>query len=147
MENIYFNWVNNSGVATQYASTGGWGGGDGMFMPEGVVRLSSVTDGTSNTFLFGEMSRFKQDTSNAWMWSNLTAAWGDGSFFNGSVRVTGGAFVIPAPNSPPDTTGTIFATALPTASFRPIGSTTPRYLAVPATSSASGHSAVSIPAA
>jgi prepilin-type processing-associated H-X9-DG protein len=109
IENIFFNWINNAGVAVQYANTCGYGGGDGMFMPEGVVRISGVTDGMSNTFMYGEMSRFKQEQGGAaWMWMNLTAAWGDGSWWANSIRVTGGAFVIPALNSPPDTTGNIF---------------------------------------
>jgi prepilin-type processing-associated H-X9-DG protein len=40
--------------------------------------------------------------------------WMGGGVTNGqSVRVTGGAFVIPAPNSPPDTTGAVFNACLP----------------------------------
>jgi prepilin-type N-terminal cleavage/methylation domain-containing protein/prepilin-type processing-associated H-X9-DG protein len=108
-ENIYFNWYSSSGVATQYGNTCGYGGGDGMFMPEGSVKVSAVTDGTSNTFLIGEMSRFPNENSGtAWMWSNLTAAWGDGSWWSGSVRITGGAFVLAPPNTPADTTGKFF---------------------------------------
>ncbi len=107
-ENIYFNWYNNSGVAVQYGNTCGYGGGTGMFMPEGVVKIAAVTDGTSNTFFFGEMSRFPNEPGgSSFMWLNLTAAWGDSSFFSGGVRITGGAFVVPAPNAPPDTTGAV----------------------------------------
>ena len=51
-ENVLFSWTN------QYTSTCGWGGGTGMFMPMSSVHIAEVTDGTSNTFLFGEMSRF-----------------------------------------------------------------------------------------
>jgi prepilin-type processing-associated H-X9-DG protein len=109
IENIYFNWYNNAGVAVQYGNTCGYGGGDGMFMPEGVVKVAGVTDGTSNTLLFGEMTRFPNEVSGtSWMWSNLTEAWGDGSWFPSSVRITGGAFVLAPPNTPADTVGTIF---------------------------------------
>jgi prepilin-type processing-associated H-X9-DG protein len=109
-ENIFFNWISNSGVATQYPNTCGYGGGDGMFMPEGSVRVADVTDGTSNTFLFGEMSRFKNEPGNsAFQWASLVAAWGDTSFFSGGVRPTGGAFVVPQLNAPPDITGNIFS--------------------------------------
>jgi prepilin-type N-terminal cleavage/methylation domain-containing protein/prepilin-type processing-associated H-X9-DG protein len=108
IENIFFNWINNSGVAVQYGNTCAYGGGDGMFMPEGVVKIADVTDGTSNTLLMGEMSRFLNEPSSSWMWSNLTAAWGDGTWWSNSVRITGGAFVLAPPNTPPDTTGNTF---------------------------------------
>ena len=39
-ENVIENWVSSSGIATQYASTCGWGGGTGMFMPMGSVRIA-----------------------------------------------------------------------------------------------------------
>jgi prepilin-type processing-associated H-X9-DG protein len=80
-----------------------------MFVPEGVVRVSEVTDGTSNTFLFGEMSRFPGEQPSLWMFSNLVSSWSDQtwnpSLITGQdgLRATGGAFVIPALNSPPDT--------------------------------------------
>jgi prepilin-type N-terminal cleavage/methylation domain-containing protein/prepilin-type processing-associated H-X9-DG protein len=104
LENISFNWPNPKGGYLQYPNTCGWGGGDGMFMPESVVRISEVTDGLSNTFLFGEMSRFPGEPPSGWMWSNLLDFWGDSTWNTASgYRITGGAFVIPALNSPPDT--------------------------------------------
>ena len=110
-ENVLFNWVDSAGVAVQYASSCGWGGGTGMFMPMGSVRLADVTDGTSNTFLFGEMSRFEADANTSWMFDNIMSYWEDGTYpwpAPGSIRITGGAFVVPAPNAPPDQTGAIF---------------------------------------
>jgi prepilin-type N-terminal cleavage/methylation domain-containing protein/prepilin-type processing-associated H-X9-DG protein len=110
-ENVIFNWYNNSGVAVQYGNTCGWGGGTGMFMPMGSVRIAEVTDGTSNTILYGEMSRFvNEPTGDGWMFSNVMAWWGDGTYPwpQGSSRITGGAFTVPAPNVGPDQTGAIF---------------------------------------
>jgi len=105
IENLWFKWYN------QYGSTCGSGGGDGMFMPESVVKISGVTDGMSNTFLIGEMSRFPNEqgsTALPWMWANLAAAWGDNTWWPKGHRVTGGAFVLAPPNTPADTTGNIF---------------------------------------
>jgi prepilin-type N-terminal cleavage/methylation domain-containing protein/prepilin-type processing-associated H-X9-DG protein len=107
-ENIYFNWFSSAGVATQYANQCAWGGGTGMFMPESVVRIADVTDGTSNTAFFGEMSRFRQEPgSSSWQWANIMAAFGDGTWAtSGGVRISGGAYTVPPPNTPPDTTPT-----------------------------------------
>ena len=118
-ENIYFNWALSASLpdTTQpYAQNCNYGGGDGMFMPESVVRIQGVTDGTSNTFLFGEMSRFKNEpASSGFYFSNVVGAWGDSSFFSGGVRITGGAFVIPKLNAPADTTGSLLGLCFGTA--------------------------------
>jgi prepilin-type N-terminal cleavage/methylation domain-containing protein/prepilin-type processing-associated H-X9-DG protein len=102
-ENVILSW--NPGG--QYANTCNQGGGTGMFMPFASVRIADVTDGTSNTFLFGEMGRFPQDANSQWMWANSMGWWGDGQFpsWPNASRITGGAFVIPAPNVGPDQTG------------------------------------------
>ena len=109
-ENIYFNWAVAAfpDPGQPYYQNCNYGGGDGMFMPESVVKISNVTDGTSNTFLFGEMSRFKNEPGNsAFYFSNAVGAWADPCFAAGGVRITGGAFVVPKLNSPADTTGNV----------------------------------------
>ncbi len=55
-ENITFNWALAAypDPGQPYYQNCNYGGGDGMFMPSSVVTVAGVTDGTSNTFLFGE---------------------------------------------------------------------------------------------
>ena len=110
-ENIYFNWAVSAfpDPNQPYYQNCNYGGGDGMFMPESVVTVSGVTDGTSNTLFYGEMCRFlNEPASSGFYFSNIVGAWGDSGFFSGGVRITGGAFVIPNPNTPADTTGQYF---------------------------------------
>jgi prepilin-type N-terminal cleavage/methylation domain-containing protein/prepilin-type processing-associated H-X9-DG protein len=120
-ENIFFNWFSGAGVATQFANQCGWGGGTGMFMPESVVRVADVTDGTSNTVFFGEMSRFRQEPNDAFQWANIMAAFGDTTWSPNGVRPTGGAYTVPAPNAPPDTTttATVIGACFANANFPP----------------------------
>ena len=117
-ENIAYNWAVAAypDPAQPYYSNCNYGGGDGMFMPSSVVKISDVTDGTSNTFFFGETSRFANDPGQSQFgWVNLLAAWIDpsfswpGSIFGGTtaVRPTAGAFVVPVLNAPLDMTGVI----------------------------------------
>ena len=109
-ENIYFNWAVAAfpDPGQPYYQACNYGGGDGMFMPESVVKISNVTDGTSNTFLFGEMSRFKNEPANStFYFSNFVGRWANPYFAAAGVRITGGAFVVPKLNSPADTTGNI----------------------------------------
>ena len=127
IENIAFNWAVSAypDPNGQFYSTCNWGGGDGMFMPSSSVRIADVTDGTSNTFFFGEVSRFKNEASpSEFNFGNFTGAFvgppwtASSSYWPGDYRPTSGAFVIPKPNAPPDTTGTLigqlFSFSLPT---------------------------------
>jgi prepilin-type N-terminal cleavage/methylation domain-containing protein/prepilin-type processing-associated H-X9-DG protein len=118
MENLYFNWAVTTfpDPSAPYYQTCNYGGGDGLFQPDGIVRVQAVTDGTSNTFLVGEMSRFKNEPQGShFNFGNIAGAfggpvWGAASTtWPGDIRPTSGAFVIPLPNSPPDTTGTQIA--------------------------------------
>jgi prepilin-type N-terminal cleavage/methylation domain-containing protein/prepilin-type processing-associated H-X9-DG protein len=118
-ENIAFNWALTPAPPdpTQpYASTCNYGGGDGMFMPSSVVKIANVTDGTSNTFFFGEMARFLNEANGSqfgWVnplacWIDPYVGWGSVSIWGVAARPTAGAFVIPVLNAPMDTTGAIF---------------------------------------
>jgi prepilin-type processing-associated H-X9-DG protein len=117
-ENLYFNWAVASfpDPNAPYYTTCNYGGGDGIFMPDGIVKVSAVTDGTSNTFLFGEMCRFPNEPAGShFNFGNIAGAfvgpvWGAASStWPGDIRPTSGAFVIPLPNSKPDMTGTLIS--------------------------------------
>jgi prepilin-type processing-associated H-X9-DG protein len=92
-----------------YYSACNYGGGDGMFGPSSVVKIASVTDGTSNTLFFGEQTRFPNEPgSSQFSWVTLAAWWGDSTYSNtaNSSRITAGAYTVPRPNAPPDATPT-----------------------------------------
>ena len=86
---------------------------EGLFGANISYRIAEVTDGTSNTMMFGETSRFKEEESSSSHFSfwNVAAAWvgppwtAAAPIWPGDVRITGGAFVVPVLNSPPVTNG------------------------------------------
>jgi prepilin-type processing-associated H-X9-DG protein len=81
---------------------------EGIFGANISYAVADVTDGTSNTMMFGETSRFRQEggDSNFSFW-NVAGTWVGPSWtagtpdWPGDVRITGGAFVVPKLNSPP----------------------------------------------
>ena len=94
--------------------------------PEDSVRISAITDGTSNTFLFGEMSRFKNEPAGSnFNFGNVTAnfvgpPWtADNPTWPGDTRPTSGAFVVPKLNAPADTTGSVIGNCFATAVYPP----------------------------
>jgi prepilin-type N-terminal cleavage/methylation domain-containing protein/prepilin-type processing-associated H-X9-DG protein len=117
-ENIYFNWAvsafpdpNEPNYTNCNAANG-----DGAFGADIAYKVSAFVDGTSNTFLFGEMSKFIGEGSwSNWNFWNYTAAfgaptWGGTQPWGGGPWPATGAFVIPLPNSPPDTTSNQIST-------------------------------------
>ena len=109
-ENIYENWAKSSFPDPNMPQPNKCNAalGNGMFGAEDVVRISAVRDGTSNTTLFGETSRWIDDPAMGFNWYHFTAAFGTtntGGYFSGEVRIQTGAFTYPALNAPPDRTG------------------------------------------
>jgi prepilin-type processing-associated H-X9-DG protein len=81
---------------------------EGLFGVNIAYRVAEVVDGTSNTMMFGETSRFPQEESTGSHFSfwNVAGAWTGPPWsgtpaWPGDVRVTGGAFVVPRLNAPP----------------------------------------------
>ncbi|WZO99824.1 DUF1559 domain-containing protein [Isosphaeraceae bacterium EP7] len=113
-ENIYTNWAKTTfpDPAGEQANKCNAALGNGMFGAESAVSVSGVTDGTSNTTLFGEMSRFKNEQTTQFNFYYFTAVFGTttrGSTWPGDLRPQTGAFTLPRLNSPPDTTGNIIS--------------------------------------
>jgi prepilin-type processing-associated H-X9-DG protein len=72
--------------------------GDGIFYGNVPVRLSDITDGTSNTMAYGETSRFKNDPDAIFQtWSRCL--WFSSSQAN-STRITGNASTVSRLNAP-----------------------------------------------
>jgi prepilin-type N-terminal cleavage/methylation domain-containing protein/prepilin-type processing-associated H-X9-DG protein len=130
-ENIDVNWAKPNSLlggppdyTAQYPQTCNSDPGDGMFATQYSVKIGDITDGTSNTFLFGEASRYIGQPTSVQQIVNIGWAFiddfspGDGA--NGLPIVahpTSGAFVVPKLNAPPDKTGNVmnacFGTTIP----------------------------------
>ena len=109
-ENIYTNWASTAfpDPSAPAPTKCNAALGNGMFGAEDVVRVAMVTDGTSNTGLFSEQSRFRQESATNFNFWHFTAVFGAASHASpwpGDLRPQTGAFTYPRINSPPDMTG------------------------------------------
>ncbi len=111
-ENIYTNWATASfpDPGAQNPQHCNAALGNGMFGAEGVVKISGVTDGTSNTTLFGEMSRFANEPADPYNFYDFTAVFPASDFNANAINKNElfpetGAFTYPRINSPNDPTG------------------------------------------
>jgi len=113
-ENIYTNWAQTSFPDPSQPNPNKCNAalGNGMFGAEAIVTIAAVTDGTSNTTFFGEMSRFKNEPADPFNFYTFTAAF-IGSDFTGpnglnanEIMPQTGAFTYPRIGSPNDLTGT-----------------------------------------
>jgi prepilin-type N-terminal cleavage/methylation domain-containing protein/prepilin-type processing-associated H-X9-DG protein len=107
-ENIYTNWASTAWPDPSAPNPAHCNAalGNGMFGAEDVVRIAMVTDGTSNTTLFGEMSRFKNEVPDIFNFYTFTAAFTDPySTTPKEIFPETGAFTYPRIGSPPDPTG------------------------------------------
>jgi prepilin-type N-terminal cleavage/methylation domain-containing protein/prepilin-type processing-associated H-X9-DG protein len=108
-ENLYFTWANPAHLdpTAPYYQNCNYDPGDGMFGYQVSFRIAQVTDGLSNTFLFGEVNRFKDEPSSPFSIGNL-AIWFVDDYSGYGYVPTSGAYVVPKLNSPPDRTGAVF---------------------------------------
>jgi prepilin-type N-terminal cleavage/methylation domain-containing protein/prepilin-type processing-associated H-X9-DG protein len=118
-EQLIWNWgnVKPPDPTGQYPSTCNTGPGDGIFAPYWAQKIAAVTDGTSNTLMFGEASRFINEpgTSNFmwntnalwWQGPTVSSAQGSPTVIPGDSRITGLATTIARPNAPYDLTGAL----------------------------------------
>jgi prepilin-type processing-associated H-X9-DG protein len=114
---IVYNWAVAQAApdpAGQFFSSCNEGPGDGIFAPSWVTRISQVTDGTSNTLFFGEMSRFINEPGGSNFGFNYAAGswagppWSGTSYWPNDLRITAAGDTIAKPNAPADTKGTMF---------------------------------------
>lgn len=120
IENIIFNWAVSSypDPKALYYKACNMDPGDGMFGWESATRISQVTDGTSNTFLFGEVHRYRDQPSSVFSIGNLTTYFLD-DYSGQSVVPTSVAFVIPRLNAPPDRDGSVYSNCMGSALYPP----------------------------
>ncbi len=108
-ENIRFNWASKGppDPSAPYYSNCNGDPGDGMFGWQTSFRIAQVTDGLSNTLLFGEVNRFKDEPASPFSIGNL-AYWYSDDYSGKGAMPTSGAYVVPRLNSPPDRSGSIY---------------------------------------
>jgi prepilin-type processing-associated H-X9-DG protein len=112
-ENIGVNWANTVApdpTAPYYRNCNG-DPGDGLFGWQSAFKVASVTDGLSNTFMFGEVSRFIDEPASPFSIGNVTIEFFD-DYSSNVGHPTSGAFVVPRLNAPPDKTGAVYQACL-----------------------------------
>jgi prepilin-type N-terminal cleavage/methylation domain-containing protein/prepilin-type processing-associated H-X9-DG protein len=119
-ENIGWNWGNTAppDPTAPYLLNCNGDPGDGMFGWQCAFPIAGVIDGLSNTFLFGELSRFIDNPPSVNTIGNVTIEFTD-DYTDKVGRPTSGAFVIPRLNAPPDKTGAVYAACFATSVFPP----------------------------
>src|SRR5262249_43919941 len=80
--------------------------------------IAEVTDGVSNTYLFGEVSRFVDEPPSFFPIGNVTIEFQD-DYSDQVGHPTSGAFVVPRLNAPPDKTGAVYNACFFTGAFYP----------------------------
>jgi prepilin-type N-terminal cleavage/methylation domain-containing protein/prepilin-type processing-associated H-X9-DG protein len=130
-EQLVFSWANTTppDPTGQYVQTCNQGPGDGVFGPDYAQKIANITDGLSNTFFFGETSRFVNENGASnfyfnyaagfWQGPPWTAKFGKGTFWPFDIRLTGLATCIARLNAPADTTGALFQTCFGCGAFYP----------------------------
>jgi prepilin-type N-terminal cleavage/methylation domain-containing protein/prepilin-type processing-associated H-X9-DG protein len=117
-EQLIWNWATSTPLPDlngQFANTCNSGPGDGVFAPYYCQKISALTDGTSNTLLFGEMTRFINEPGGSNFQFNYAAGWWTGPPWGAAtpywgkndLRITGLGSTVARPNSPPDLVGTL----------------------------------------
>ncbi|APW62478.1 DUF1559 domain-containing protein [Paludisphaera borealis] len=125
-EQYLMNWSNTGDIPDptgQYFQICNQVPGDGVFGTNWCHRLSSIVDGTSNTLLFGETSRFRDEPSGSNFYTNLIGGWWSGpnqvpGTLN-DLRITGGATAVPKLNAPRDPGTAVLYDCLGTALYPP----------------------------
>ncbi len=108
-EGIYYSW--GTTVSATNASRCGVIDMEGIFGSNISYGINTVTDGTSNTLMVGETSRFRDEPANsAFNFINVGGAfsgpdWAAGAKWPGDIRVTSMAYVVPKINAQPVRTG------------------------------------------
>jgi prepilin-type N-terminal cleavage/methylation domain-containing protein/prepilin-type processing-associated H-X9-DG protein len=108
-ENINVNWGNTTPpdpTAPYYQNCNG-DPGDGLFGWQSAFRTAQVTDGLTNTFLVGEVSRYVDEPASPYSIGNITIEFTN-DYSNNGGQPTSGAFVVPRLNAPPDRTGAVW---------------------------------------
>jgi prepilin-type N-terminal cleavage/methylation domain-containing protein/prepilin-type processing-associated H-X9-DG protein len=129
------NWSNTGDLPDptgQYPQICNQAPGDGLYGTNWCHRLASVVDGTSNTFFFGETSRFRDEPPGSSFYTNLIGGWWDGpnQAPNSLVdlRITGGATCVPRLNGPHDAGTAVLFDCFATALYPPDWITVPSCL-------------------
>jgi prepilin-type N-terminal cleavage/methylation domain-containing protein/prepilin-type processing-associated H-X9-DG protein len=122
-DQLLWNWASAlplPNANSQYPNTCNLGPPDGIFGPYYAQKVASVTDGVSNTLFYGEVTRFiNEPPSSNFYFDYAAGVWYGPSwttygkpYWPNDIRLTGVAPAIAKPNSPADTTGTLFTTCL-----------------------------------